>query len=42
MRNEIDFLKSQLTHFKQNTSFFEFLKLYVKERKDLQSFFVEK
>ncbi|MDR6764169.1 hypothetical protein J2Y38_004398 [Flavobacterium sp. 2755] len=42
MRNEIDFLKSQLVHFKQNTQKLEFSKLYAKERKDLQSFFVEK
>lgn len=40
MRNEIDFLKTQLAHFKQNTLNLEFSKLYIKERKDLQSFFV--
>ena len=41
MRNEIDFLKTQITHFKQNTQKLEFSKLYAKERKDLLSFFRE-
>jgi hypothetical protein len=41
MRSEIDFLKTQLTHFKQNTLFLEFSKLYFKGRKKLQAFFVE-
>lgn len=41
MRNEIDFLKTQIAHFKQNTQKLEFSKLYTKERKDLQSFFRE-